>query len=358
MKLIPLLLLLCISGSTSIAGRLSQIQVSKFTFDTLKPATLEDKLKNKASESLRIQDYLNSLSFREQLAKNSDISRIFPGSVSFKSGLSEDTALSGYDEFLFSSRRLGDRKKESDALKAYGSFYALNGDLDKSISFYREALFIKEELKDKSEIMKTNYRLAAISKYKGQYDEAINFYESTIKTAISISSTAIIPQSYLEIALIKAIQVKNGEAENLVLKKALPLFTRQGNREGRVNSFQALAAIYHQQNRYSEAKWFYIQANTLARKINDKNNIISSLINLGRIKYALGQYPLALKDYKEAELLASKNKNIVKLMEVKSSLGDLYYKMGNLVAAGKEMDEYIRLKTTILGPPDTPLAVK
>ncbi|HEY0667437.1 MAG TPA: tetratricopeptide repeat protein, partial [Sphingobacteriaceae bacterium] len=219
-------------------------------------------------------------------------------------------------------------------------------------------LMIKEELNDKAEIIKMNYRLGEISKYKGKYDEAVNFYEKAIKTASITKSTAIIPQAYLEIALIRTIQVKNGEAEYLVLKKALPLFTRQGNRQGRINSFQALADVYHQQNRYSEAKWFYIQANTLARKANDKNNIISSLINLAKIKYAIGHYPLALKDYKEAELLASKNKNIGKLVEVKSGLGDLYYKMGNLIAAGKEIDEYTKLKLSILGHPDTTVAMK
>ena len=359
MKFIPLLIFLCLLNMHSRAGGLAHTQVSKFTFDTIIPApTLEDRIKTKDSELAGIQNHINGLIFREKIAKNADILRVLPESGSLRGGPAGETALKGYDEFLLSSRRLGDRKNESDALKAYGNFYALSGDLDKSISFYKEALSIKEELKDKNEIIKTNHKLGTIAKHNRQYDEAINFYENAIKTASGIKSTSLLPQLYLEIALIKTLQVKNGEAEYLVLKKALPLFTRQGNRQGRINSFQALAGIYHQQNRYSEAKWFYIQANTLARKLGDKNSIISSLINLARIKYVQGQYPLALKDYKEAEILASKNKNLGKLVEVKSGLGDLYYKMGNLIAANKEIDEYTQLKTTILNSGNTPLARK
>lgn len=350
MKLTYILLLLGLSYSASMA------QVSKFTFDTVKTVTLEDKLKTKASEAIVIQHYLDNLLFREQLAKNSE-STVFSKSASSEGGLTNKTELSSCDELLLLSRRLGDRKKESEALKAYGNLYALNGDLNKSIQFYKEALSLKEELNDKPAIIKTNYTLGVISRYEGHYDEAIGFYENAIKTASSLKSTAIIPQAYLEIALIRTTQVKNGEAEYLVLKKALPLFTRQGNRQGRINSFQALADIYHQQNRYSEAKWFYIQANTLARKANDKSNIISSLISLAKVKYALGHYELALKDYQEAELLASKNKNIGKLVEVKSGLGDLYYKMGNLIAAGKEMDEYAKLKSSILDHPAVAVAL-
>lgn len=327
------------------------------TLKTTSPVTLADKFKIKASEDLSIQNYLNSLLFREQLSKNADILRLFPGAV-FKNGKTDESALNAYNEFLLSSRRLGDKKKESDALKAYGNFYALSGDLDKSITCYKAALLLKEELNDITEIIKTNYRLGVIAKYKGSYDEAISFYESAIRIAASLKSSAIMPMAYIEIAKIKNIQVKNGEAETIILRKALPLFTRMGDRQGRISSFQALGDVYHRQNRFSEAKWFYIQANILAKKINDKNNIVSSLISLAKVKYAIGHYTLALKDYKEAELLVLKNKNIGKLVEIKSGLGDLYYKMGNLKAAGKEIDEYSKLKHSLLSPLNNPLAMK
>ncbi|HEY0668547.1 MAG TPA: hypothetical protein VGD22_10250, partial [Sphingobacteriaceae bacterium] len=134
MKLTHLLLLLGFSYSTLQAGELSSWQQSKFTFDTIKTVTLEDKLKNKAQESTEIQNHINGLAFRERLSKSADVINVLPRSSTIKSGLTPEAAIISYDEILLSSRRIGDRKKESDALKAYGSFYALNGDFDKSIS--------------------------------------------------------------------------------------------------------------------------------------------------------------------------------------------------------------------------------
>ncbi|HXI01310.1 MAG TPA: tetratricopeptide repeat protein [Sphingobacteriaceae bacterium] len=322
-----------------------------------KVPTLQEKFKIKAAESITLQNYLSDLFFKEQLNKNSDILRVFPNAV-FKNGKADVNSLNTYNNSLLASQKLGDKKKESDILRAYGNFHALSGELDKSINYYKQALLITEQLNDKAEIIKTNYRLGAISKYKGNYAEAIYFYECAILNATSIKSTPIIPMAYLEIAKIKTLQIKNGEAETLILRKALPLFTRIGDKMGRINSFQALGNVYHRQNRYSEAKWFYIQANTLARKLDDKNNIISSLISLAKVKFAIGHYPLALKDYQEADLIASKNKNIGKLVEVKSGLSDLYYKMGNIKAAGKEIDEYTKFKNAILKPVNQPLAIK
>src|SRR5690606_32180443 len=122
------------------------------------------------------------------------------------------------------------------------------------------------------------------------------------------------------------------DAEYYIIKKALPLFTRMGNKAGRMKCFQGLTGLYYGQKRYSEAKWFCIQTTNLAEKLNDKQALIGSLIHIAEVKNALEDHEDALVDYKKAESLAIQNQYMVKLVEIKGDMGETYNLMGNYSA--------------------------
>ena len=69
-------------------------------------------------------------------------------------------------------------------------------------------------------------------------------------------------------------------------------------------NFSALAKLYIQQNRYSEAKWYLLQSNLISRQRNDDKHTIANLIDLALIKSDLGDYPQAQQDLGEARDLA------------------------------------------------------
>jgi hypothetical protein len=62
--------------------------------------------------------------------------------------------------------------------------------------------------------------------------------------------------------------------------------------------------LYLLQNRFSEAKWYLLQSNTISREQNDDKHTIANLINLAIIKSAIGELPLAKIDLQEAHDLA------------------------------------------------------
>ena len=126
------------------------------------------------------------------------------------------------------------------------------------------------------------------------------------------------------------------------------MFTRLGNKAGRLKSFQSLAKIYYAQQKFSEAKWFFIQAQTLAAKLEDKEALISAHIQLAAVKNALGEHEMALEDYRKAESLAMENHYQVKLIEIKADMGETYNLLGNYLAAGNALDEYSRLRESLL----------
>jgi hypothetical protein len=70
-------------------------------------------------------------------------------------------------------------------------------------------------------------------------------------------------------------------------------------------SFSDLAALYVQQNRFSEAKWFLLQSNQISRESDDTRHTLSNLLALAAIKAQLGEVALAKVDLQEAHDIAT-----------------------------------------------------
>jgi hypothetical protein len=68
--------------------------------------------------------------------------------------------------------------------------------------------------------------------------------------------------------------------------------------------FDNLAKVYIAQKKYSEAKWFILQSNTLSRAKKDVPGVITSLLTLSSIKSEIKDYSLAMKDLNEAMQLS------------------------------------------------------
>jgi hypothetical protein len=70
-------------------------------------------------------------------------------------------------------------------------------------------------------------------------------------------------------------------------------------------SFNELAKIYVQLNKMSEAKWFFLQSNSLSRQQNNDRLTIANLIELASVKSTIGDFDLAQQDLDEARSLAA-----------------------------------------------------
>lgn len=69
-------------------------------------------------------------------------------------------------------------------------------------------------------------------------------------------------------------------------------------------SFSELAQLYVQENRLSEAKWYYLQSIRLSKIQADDGHTIVSLIALAMVKADLGDLPQAQQDLAEARRIA------------------------------------------------------
>lgn len=98
-------------------------------------------------------------------------------------------------------------------------------------------------------------------------------------------------------------------------------------------SFNSLSKIYKAQRKYSQAKWFILQSNTISRQRNDVPNIIASLIELSAIKAEIKDYNLAMRDLNEALDLSIKNKDPRNESAVQVGYAGLYRHMKEFTKA-------------------------
>ena len=115
--------------------------------------------------------------------------------------------------------------------------------------------------------------------------------------------TAAVNQSEIKGLFLDCSEYNNEAAENLVMRLA------QHNMRFRIYNdasynFSDLAHLYILQNRFSEAKWFLLQSNTISRQQNDDKHTIANLIDLAIVKANTGYYEQAQQDLNEAHELA------------------------------------------------------
>ena len=173
------------------------------------------------------------------------------------------------------------------------------------------------------------YNLSSVYLKQKKYDEAAKYLLKSSISYDSVGLKTVAGGTYIKLATIKVMQKKYDEAEALIMKKGYPLCGPADN----LACYQLLARMYQEQNRFSEAKWYYLQANTLSRKLQDTTSIITSLTSLGRVKTSIKEYVLALKDLNEAEMLAQTSEYSKLLPEIKSAQQALQAKAPKLFAA-------------------------
>jgi hypothetical protein len=89
--------------------------------------------------------------------------------------------------------------------------------------------------------------------------------------------------------------------------------------------FSNLAQLYVQQNRFSEAKWYFLQSSFLSRQQNNDKLTISNLGKLAMVKLEIGDFALAQQDLYEARNLAASHGWLRDVIEVEKKLSYLQH---------------------------------
>jgi tetratricopeptide (TPR) repeat protein len=351
------LFLLSITSGRSIAGPALLEISAKTTFysNVISKYSGLDTLKNELNKKWSgsginaFKEYLNTVQFQEQLKASDNIHFVFPSSAGVYNGSLKSDSLSAFDQLLFLSRNLGDRNAEAGVLNSYAVSHALNGKMDNAISLLNNAIVLNLEIKNMVSVRNNYLSLQRINRYRGNLNEALKYNQAIIVIDQTTKNNRLLAEAFMDQAEILTSQKSYTHAESLVLRRALPLYYYGlKDKNGTIRCYDQLADTYHQQKKFTQAKWFYIQSNMLARKINSPLEVVKSLINLANVKMSIGDYHLALSDYKEAEQISLKYKFKNQLIELKSYLYDVHNKLGNSGASSSAFSEFKVMKETFL----------
>jgi hypothetical protein len=96
-------------------------------------------------------------------------------------------------------------------------------------------------------------------------------------------------------------------------------------------NFSDLAALYLQQNRFSEAKWYLLQSNAIARQAENTRHLLDNLLILADIKTTIGENALAMVDLQEARDVATAKGMLTDLTAIDNKIK--YLQTNKLIAA-------------------------
>ncbi|QEK52268.1 hypothetical protein FYC62_11915 [Pedobacter aquae] len=225
----------------------------------------------------------------------------------------------------------------------------LSGDLDIAYHHFSKALFLYQAQLNHAQVAQTSSYLYQLSLLSGDDKAAADFND------MAIAGYRIMEQDQ---KLVKALLQQNElmlragnlkQAEQQILTKILLMAYRMNSKQAEMNCYQQLGRVYWHQNKFTEAKWFFVQANILANKLHHRVGTIRSLLMLAKVKNRIKDYGLALADLKLANsLLNTSNKyfrpDILKGMALTyQKLGDEQQYKRYKAIYNKEQENYVYL---------------
>jgi hypothetical protein len=161
-----------------------------------------------------------------------------------------------------------------------------------------------------------------------------------------------LPAAKIERGIIRRVTFATADY-GLELAEAAVMKTAQHHMRFRVYDeasydFSQLAELYMQQKRFSEAKWYLLQSNSISRQENDDQHTISNLMDLAIVKASLGDVVLAQQDLSEARQMAWSKKwqdrvtaidNELKYIQAnKSAMLQTEFRYADAVGTAKKID--------------------
>jgi len=215
---------------------------------------------------------------------------------------------------------------------------------DKSIALLTRGLNALNQSGNFSEKAVLEYNLANAYLFSGNFAQAAGLQESFLATATKSKTVLDQANTLVKIGMVNAYVKNYAAAENMIIRRAIPLFNKTKNYPGKVNAWVKLAKIYQMQNKHVQAQWFLIQARDLAHEKKIAANLPDIEYMLAYSKYIQQNYPVAQKEFEQAKTMADKQDNKLLRLAIADKLGDIYLLMENFEGAQNELTKYWLLR--------------
>ncbi|MEH6304777.1 tetratricopeptide repeat protein [Olivibacter sp. CPCC 100613] len=259
---------------------------------------------------------------------------------------------------LQSYLQIGNMEMVSNLQNRLALLYVKDKRYEKAIGSFERALAIKAEINDfhAQAIIASN--LGALYEFLDNTDRALFYYDLMNKNALRAKSVHNEAVALEHLAVLKARKGQFKEAQHDIIKRVLPLYKKEKNVSGRVSAYNSLAAIYLLEKKYTESRWFHLQAVKVASLAsNSQRDMSYSLYHLGKVKKLLKEYELAITDYTSAAAYALQAGDEMLRLRIYDDLGDVYLKTENYTKASEYLTEYHHIKNRLFPASDVKVVV-
>lgn len=195
------------------------------------------------------------------------------------------------------------------------------------------------------------HNLASAYVFTGEFKKAAAMQETFLRRATESRATSDQGTAIVRIALVRAYGEDYRAAENMIIRRAFPIFNKNKNHRGKIHALVTLAKIYQLQNKHTEAQWFLIQARDLGRSRKIEKDLPEIEYMLAFSKFVQENYSVAQAEFETAKQLAGEEENKVLQLAISDKLGDIYLMMENYQDAEEELQEYWRLRQELFESP-------
>lgn len=213
--------------------------------------------------------------------------------------------LSGLSNEYFFKQSFFNDISTANYLEVLGIYNSRLNKLDDAILAFKQAYDLSLVLKNKFQSFVLAYNLSNIFFVKNDLANADLYSRYANKYITGLSKPKLTFDQLLLESKIAASQNQIKKAETLILKSALQMSGKLGKKAAYA-CYSQLGKIYLKAKRFTESKWFFIQALTTASGIDFKQGEIESLILLSKAKLEIKDYDLAMQDLQKAQVLIDK----------------------------------------------------
>jgi|GEM_PF-1104056 len=245
--------------------------------------------------------------------------------------------------------QLGNMEMVSNLQNRIGILHVENEAYDKALNSFQQALTNKEILKNIQGELAVCSNIASLYSFTGNPHEASVYFDRVRKLSKKTGNKASEVSALEQLALLKAEKGQYQDAEQDMIKDVIPTYKRLRNLKGRINAYNNLASMYLAEEKYTESRWFHLQAIKLAMLNNHLGDDLSySLYQLGKIKKIQKEYDLAIVDYQAAASHAERSGDEWLRMRIYDDLGDIYLQTKDYANASTYLEAYEDLKEKLM----------
>jgi CHAT domain-containing protein len=190
-------------------------------------------------------------------------------------------------------RSAGARHSEAIALNALGQSHQNLSEFALAIKNYENALQLFQEVGSLDGASVTTFQMATAYDLNEQPDQALTYYERCLHLSRAARKTRTEANALSQIANVYAAQGRREQAltQHLKLQK---FYERIGDLRGQATALNSHGDFLLQNNQAERALEVYRRALPLSEKVGEQPLLISTLYNLARANFALGDSERAL----------------------------------------------------------------